>query len=136
MLKTLSLSASLVVLASGLALAQLSPADRQPALSHHTPSSLASTDHWLASDIYHAAVYDPSNNKIGDVSDLVLDSSGQVRMAVIGVGGFLGIGKKEVAVPFHDLKVASRDGKEELTLDRTKDELKAAPAYDKNAKAE
>jgi hypothetical protein len=41
-----------------------------------------------------------------------------------------------VAVPFHDLKVASRDGKEELTLDRTKDELKAAPAYDKNAKAE
>ncbi len=140
MLKSLSLSVPILVVASGLAVAQLSTnqpqTTTQPAQTQHKPSSLATTDRWLASDVYHAGVYDKDNNKIGSISDLVLDSSGQIKMAVIGVGGFLGIGQKDVAVPFKDLKVAQRDGKEELTLDRTKDQLKDAPAYDKTAKVD
>jgi sporulation protein YlmC with PRC-barrel domain len=134
MLKSLSLSVPILALAGGLAFAQMQT-DRQPTSGEHSMSSLAS-NHWLASDIYKASVYDPSNNKIGSIEDLVLDTSGQVQTAVIGVGGFLGIGQKDVAVPFRDLKVASRSGKEELTLDRTKEQLKDAPAYDKTAKAD
>jgi sporulation protein YlmC with PRC-barrel domain len=94
------------------------------------PSSL-STMHWLASDIYKADVYDNAENKIGVVSDLIMDNSGNVTTAVVGVGGFLGAGQKDVAVPFKDLKVVSRDGKDWLVLDKTKEELKAAPAYGK-----
>ena len=93
------------------------------------PSSL-STMHWLASDIYKADVYDNAENKIGVVTDLIMDNSGNVTTAVVGVGGFLGAGKKDVAVPFKDLKVVSRDGKDWLVLDKTKEDLKAAPAYD------
>jgi len=59
-----------------------------------------------------------------------VDNSGNVSTAVIGVGGFLGVGKKDVAVPFKDLKVVSRDNKDWLVLNQTKEDLKMAPAYD------
>ena len=98
-----------------------------------TSASSLSTANWLASDIYKADVYDNSENKIGNITDLVLDSDGKVTTAVIGVGGVLGAGQKDVAVPFKDLKISSRDGKDWLVLDRTKDALKNAPAYDKKS---
>jgi sporulation protein YlmC with PRC-barrel domain len=87
--------------------------------------------HWLASDIYKADVYDNSEDKIGVVTDLIVDNSGNVTTAVVSVGGLLGVGKKDVAVPFKDLRVASRDGKDWLVLNQTKEDLKMAPAYDK-----
>jgi sporulation protein YlmC with PRC-barrel domain len=94
-------------------------------------TSSLSTTHWLASDVYKADVYDNAEEKIGVVTDLVLDNSGNVTTAVLGVGGLLGAGKKEVAVPFKDLKVVTRDNKDWLVLNQTKEQLKAAPAYDK-----
>ena len=123
MLRKLALSASVLALAGSLAVA---PSGRSMAAQ----SSL-STMHWLASDIYKADVYDNSQDKIGVVTDLIVDSSGNVTTAVVSVGGLLGVGKKDVAVPFKDLKVVSRDGKDWLVLNQTKEELKAAPAYDK-----
>ena len=119
MLHKLALSASVVALAGSLAVA---PSGRATAAT----SSL-STTHWLASDIYKADVYDNAEDKIGVVTDLIMDSGGNVATAVVGVGGFLGAGKKEVAVPFKDLKVMSRDGKDWLVLNQTKEELKVAP---------
>jgi sporulation protein YlmC with PRC-barrel domain len=114
MLKTLALSASVLAFASGLGIAE----------------TTLSTGQWLASDIYKAAVYDPSEHRIGNVSDLVIDSNGNVTAAVIGVsGGFLGAHQKDVVVPFKELKVSSRDGKDWLVLNRSKDELMTAPAY-------
>jgi sporulation protein YlmC with PRC-barrel domain len=97
-----------------------------------SPSSLA-TSNWLASGIYKANVYDNAENKLGDITDLVMDTGGKIMTAVIGVGGVLGAGQKEVAVPFKDLKITSRNGKDWLVLDRTKDDLKNAPGYDKNS---
>jgi sporulation protein YlmC with PRC-barrel domain len=123
MLHKLALSASVVALAGSLAVA---PSGRATAAT----SSL-STTHWLASDIYKADVYDNAEDKIGVVTDLIMDSGGNVATAVVGVGGFLGAGKKEVAVPFKDLKVVTRDNKDWLVLNQTKEELKTAPAYDK-----
>jgi sporulation protein YlmC with PRC-barrel domain len=118
MLKTLALSASALAFAGGLAFAE---------------TTSLSTNHWLASDVYKADVYDPSEHKVGKVTDLMIDSNGNVTAAIIGVGGFLGTGQKDVAIPFKELKVSTRDGKDWLILYRTKDELKAAPAYDKKA---
>jgi sporulation protein YlmC with PRC-barrel domain len=95
-------------------------------------SSLA-TNHWLASDVYGAGVYDPNDNKIGDVDDLVIKQDGTISQAVIGVGGFLGVGQKDVAIAFSDLKVKTKNDKSWLVLDTTKDKLKAAPKFDKGA---
>ena len=89
----------------------------------------------LASDIYKANVYDPSENKIGDVTDLIIDSNAKVTAAIVSVGGFIGVGQKDVMIPFDDLKIAARNGKEWLTLNRTKDELKMLPTFDKKAEA-
>jgi sporulation protein YlmC with PRC-barrel domain len=131
MLRKLALSASVLALAGSLAVAQAETmTNSTTGRSMAAPSSL-STMHWLASDIYKADVYDNAEDKIGVVTDLIMDNSGNVTTAVVGVGGFLGAGKKEVAVPFKDLKVVSRDGKDWLVLNQTKEELKAAPAYDK-----
>jgi sporulation protein YlmC with PRC-barrel domain len=99
-------------------------------------SASSSIANWLVSDIYKATVYDNSENKIGDVTDLVLDNEGNIMAAVIGVGGALGAGQKEVAVPFKELKISSRDGKDWLVLNRPKDELKNAPPYDKKSETD
>ena len=85
---------------------------------------------------YKADVYDNAEDKIGVVTDLVVDNSGNVTTAVVSVGGLLGVGKKDVAVPFKDLKVASRDGKDWLVLNQTKEELKMAPAFDKKTSSQ
>jgi sporulation protein YlmC with PRC-barrel domain len=128
MLKTLALSASVLAFAGGLALAE-APMTREPSTGRSVATSSLSTDHWLASDVYKADVYDPSEHKIGKVTDLMIDSDGKVTGAIIGVGGFLGVAQKDVVIPFKELKVSTREGKDWLVLNRTKDELKMAPAY-------
>ena len=131
MLKTLALSASVLAFAGGLALAETT-ITREPSTGRSVvtnPSSSLSTDQWLASDVYKADVYDPSEHKVGKVTDLMIDSNGTVTGAIIGVGGFLGVGQKDIVIPFKELKVSTRDGKDWLVLNRTKDELKLAPAY-------
>src|SRR3984893_13020545 len=113
MLKTLALSASVLALAGGLALAETT-ITREPSTGRSVvtnPSSSLSTDQWLASDVYKADVYDPSEYKVGKVTDLMIDSNGNVA-AIIGVGGFLGVGQKDVVIPFKELKVSTRDGKD------------------------
>jgi sporulation protein YlmC with PRC-barrel domain len=78
------------------------------------------------SDWYKQSVYDNANNKIGDINDVLIDTQQKASLAVIGVGGFLGIGEKNVAVPFDTIKRTVRDGKVYLTMDANKDALKAA----------
>src|SRR4030088_3118031 len=106
MLKTLALSASVLAFAGGLALAE-APMTREPSTGRSVATSSLSTDHWLASDVYKADVYDPSEHKIGKVTDLMIDSNGTVTGAIIGVGGVLGVGQKDVSLHFTALKVST-----------------------------
>jgi hypothetical protein len=131
MLKALALSTSVLAFASGLACAE-SPMTREPS----TGVSSLSTGWWLASDIYKADIYDPSEHKIGKATNLVIDSNGNLKGVIIGVGGFLGINQKDVVIPFKELKVSTRDGRYWLVLNRTKDELKLAPAYNNTGSPE
>jgi sporulation protein YlmC with PRC-barrel domain len=80
-------------------------------------------------DYYNQTVYDSHDNKIGTINDLLLDKNGKVEAVMVGVGGFLGIGEKNVAVPFSAFKVADKDGSRYLILDTTKDALQSAPGY-------
>jgi sporulation protein YlmC with PRC-barrel domain len=80
-------------------------------------------------DYYKQDVYDSHDNKIGSVSDVLLDKSGQVSAVILGVGGFLGIGEKDVAVPFKALQVREKNGNRYLVVDASKDALQAAAGY-------
>lgn len=54
---------------------------------------------WLGSTLVGMAVVDPDNNTIGEVNDLLVEKDGRIRALIVGVGGFLGIGEKNVALP-------------------------------------
>jgi sporulation protein YlmC with PRC-barrel domain len=94
-----------------------------------TVMKAAPTESWTVTNYYKQAVYDPKENKIGDVDDVLVDKSGKVTGLVVGVGGFLGIGEKDVIMPFGSVKTAKRNDKWWLTLDETKDDLKNAPGF-------
>ena len=85
------------------------------------PSSSKTVSDWYKQD-----VYDPSNSKIGKIDDVLVSDSGQVNALVVGVGGFLGAGEKDVAVPFTAIKWTTKDNKKYLTMSATKDDLRAA----------
>ena len=61
--------------------------------------------------------------------DVLLDQSGQVNAVIVGVGGFLGAGEKDVAVNFSSIKQTTKNDKVYLTMDTTKDALKSAPGF-------
>ncbi|MEF2071767.1 PRC-barrel domain-containing protein [Consotaella aegiceratis] len=97
------------------------------------PATVGSNQ-WLSKNVIGTDVHSgPSEDadSIGDINDLVVASSGKVDAAVLGVGGFLGIGEKDVAVPFGQFDF-SRNEDNEVTavLQASKEDLEAAPEFD------
>jgi sporulation protein YlmC with PRC-barrel domain len=84
----------------------------------------APSESWTVTNYYKQAVYDPKENKIGDIDDVLIDKSGKITGLVVGVGGFLGVGEKDVIVPFSAVKTTKKNDKWWLTADETKDDLK------------
>ncbi|MEZ2129399.1 MULTISPECIES: PRC-barrel domain-containing protein [unclassified Sinorhizobium] len=76
-------------------------------------------------------VYNANNESIGSINDLIMKKEGGIVAAIVGVGGFLGIGEKNVAVPFEKITVAqnTQDGSVKLTTSETAESLKAAPEF-------
>jgi PRC-barrel domain len=74
---------------------------------------------WLASKLIGTTVVGANNESIGDVNDVLLDRSGQAAAVVVGVGGFLGIGEKDVAVSFNQLEFTSRNASSPQTTGST-----------------
>lgn len=97
------------------------------------PAQTKNMTQMLASDVVKSDVYDGQENKIGVIDDVLMARDGSPEQAVIGVGGFLGVGEKDVAIPFSELKIKTRSGKTWFELDRTKDQLKNAAAFDTKA---
>jgi PRC-barrel domain protein len=87
----------------------------------------------LATKIIGSPVYDGTGtdaNNLGKITDLVLADNGQVAAVVLGVGGFLGLGEKQVAVDYAALKwTVAADNTERFVLQTTKDELTNAPDF-------
>jgi sporulation protein YlmC with PRC-barrel domain len=59
---------------------------------------------WRTSKVVGLNVYNANNDSIGSISDLLTDKTGNIKAAVIGVGGVLGVGEHLVAVPFDKIK--------------------------------
>jgi sporulation protein YlmC with PRC-barrel domain len=90
-----------------------------------------SPDQVSANTYIGQSVYNGNNESIGKVTDLIMQKQGGIVAAVIGVGGFLGIGQKNVAVPINNVTVAQnpKDGTVKLTTSETVATLKAAPEF-------
>jgi len=85
----------------------------------------------LAKELIGQTVYAPDKAKIGSISDLILSKDAKtVEGFVIGVGGFLGIGEKSVAMKLDRLKMTSGpNGAMELAMDVKKEELSNTPTF-------
>jgi hypothetical protein len=81
------------------------------------------------SSILGRAVLDGKGTEIGPIVDVLVDGHGRPRVAVIDVGGFLGIGVRRVAVAWETLRFERVDGAARITEDLTMDEVAAAPEY-------
>jgi len=88
-----------------------------------------------ASKLIDTNVKNNANETIGEINELILDKDGKVVAVVVGVGGFLGIGQREVAIDYKSLNIkydpnAMTDaGATTVMVNATKDSLKNAPAW-------
>jgi hypothetical protein len=95
------------------------------------PADAETITHW-----YKQSVYDPMDNKIGEIMDVLVDKEGKIVAVMVGVGGFLGIGEKDVAIPFNAVQFRTKDNNKWWpVMNATKDSLKNAPGfkYDRTA---
>ncbi|WP_019595166.1 PRC-barrel domain-containing protein [Thioalkalivibrio sp. ALM2T] len=93
--------------------------DSSPANSMHV-SELIGTD-----------VKTTSDEDLGSVDDLIIDENGQVVAIVIGVGGFLGMGEKDVAIGWGHVTTSGTADDRELRVDVTREELRSAPEFER-----
>ena len=86
-----------------------------------------------ASELLDETVMNEANESIGDVNDVLIDTNGKIASVIVGVGGFLGMGEKDVALPFENLKFAKdKDNDLVVTTNVTKETLQSTPAYTKS----
>jgi len=82
-----------------------SPSATSPSAA--SSSSVSHQGQWRSSKLIGVNVYNANNESLGEISELLTDSSGKITAAVIGVGGFLGMGERSVAIPFEKLKFSN-----------------------------
>jgi hypothetical protein len=157
MLKKLALMSAVSLFAMGSALAQSptppAPSSSPPAATE-TKSDIKSDksdmkaggaqfvsaqkpDQWLATKFKGTDVLGPDDQKVGDISDIVFDKGGtKIDAYVVSVGGFLGIGSKDVALAPSAFQQVPGDpnsatnSSPKLKISMTKDELKNAPNFE------
>jgi sporulation protein YlmC with PRC-barrel domain len=127
--------AAICALTMSTALAQAPERPGAPADSAKPVSSqivdAQGRDEWLASKLKGTTVVGSDNQKVGDVIDILLDKSGQVRAFIVGVGGVLGLGAKEVAIDLTEFREvpATNGNKTHLKVSMTKEQLTQAPDF-------
>lgn len=88
----------------------------------------------LASQFMGQAVYTAANENIGEINDLIMNKELDNIVAIVGVGGFLGIGEKDVAIPIGDITAVKDESNTlRLTISASKEQLEALPVFDRTA---
>jgi sporulation protein YlmC with PRC-barrel domain len=118
------LASALVVPALAQSNPPASPAPAAPAATAPAPASTVATNktfsnQWRASKLIGLNVYNDQNEKLGDISELLLDQSGKVTGVIIGVGGFLGIGQHDISVAMDKLKFVNEPVRTSATTTTT-----------------
>jgi len=92
------------------------------------PGSVVMLSNFIGSTVYNAA-----NENVGDVNDVLISKDGKVQAVIIGVGGFLGLGEKDVAVPLDRIQfVRDENSNMKYTINASRQELEQAPAFDRS----
>ena len=141
------MEATLKTFATALAFLMISTASFAQTTAN-TPSQaaapIAAAGAWSASKMSGVNVYNEANDKVGEISDVIIESNGKVRGVVLEAGGFLGMGKHYVLVAMDSLKFTNKTGKtttgqtsdtkrewypDRAVLNVTKDQLKSMPEF-------
>ncbi|WP_424631314.1 PRC-barrel domain-containing protein [Bradyrhizobium sp. SYSU BS000235] len=138
-MRALTAALLVCVIASPAAIAQ-TPANTPSAAA----APITAAGKWRASKVIGVNVYNEQNEKIGSINEVIIDSAGRVDGAVIGVGGFLGMGEHNIIVAMDKLKFSNEAGKtttgstssgskqwypDRAVLNANKDQLKALPEF-------
>jgi sporulation protein YlmC with PRC-barrel domain len=120
MRSSLLIGGLLATIVSYPVLAQSSP----PARNDNPPAAaqsrqVVSGDVWRASKLKGLNVYNEQNEKLGDISEILIDKSGKVEGVVIGVGGFLGMGEHDIKVDMSKLKFVDEPARTAATTANT-----------------
>jgi len=112
--------------------AETQPTTTEQSTTQTTEQALAAPEGFLASNVIGATVYSQDDQSIGDINDIILSPQGQPSQVVVGVGGFLGMGEKDVVLDMSKLQMAATsDGNLKIVVQTTPDELKNMPAFTK-----
>jgi len=112
--------------------AETQPATTDQSSTQTTEQALAAPEGFLASNVIGATVYSQDDQSIGDINDIILSPEGQPSQVIVGVGGFLGLGEKDVVLDMSKLKMAAMEnGSLKIIVQTTPEELKNMPAFKK-----
>ena len=112
--------------------AETQPATTDQSSTQTTEQALAAPEGFLASNVIGATVYSQDDQSIGDINDIILSPEGQPSQVIVGVGGFLGMGEKDVVLDMSKLKMAAMEnGSLKIIVQTTPEELKNMPAFKK-----
>lgn len=111
------------------------PVRSAPTAVRKTIYLTSAPDNWVslgsvANDYVNHEIHNRAGQNAGTIKDMLKGPDGNMAAAVIIVGRFLGIGDKDVAVPFSALQVVLQDNQRRIVLNVAEDELKAAPAFE------
>ncbi len=136
MLKRLMLTTAIGALMIGGAVAQTTSPSPSPGASAQSGAAGAvnqqKPDQWLASKFRGTDVVGADNQKIGDVTDILFDKNGKIEAYIVSVGGFLGIGSKDVALAPSQFQVMAAEGAtgyERLKLSMSKEQLQKEASF-------
>ena len=133
MIRKLLATTALVSIAAGGAYAAENQATSDRFMTTADDAAMASTI--IGESVYTSSAADAES--VGEINDLLVGSDGEIDAAIIGVGGFLGLGEKNVAVSYDNLELTTdEDGTYYVVLETSKEELEAAPEFDVRAVTE
>ncbi len=127
---TLKKASNALAIAAAVSVLSLAPTASIAAPGHANFVSAPNTGDMRAAKWLGTPIKNAANEAIGDVNDFLVGSDGRIHAVVVGVGGFLGIGEKNVAIPFEDVRMTQDpDGNRTITANLTKEQLEAAPTF-------
>ncbi len=135
-------AAAVAVLLSSSAYAQQSPGTDASHNAMQNTTSAPSANRfttnegqgqWLVGNLWDKSVYNAAGKSIGELKDVLIDKDGKVSALVVGVGGFLGLGEKNVAVDYDYLQKNGGITPNRITLGMSEQDLRNAPKFEHNS---
>ena len=105
---TAAMAGSMLLASAAFAAEDSTMSASKPTASQGSVSDVSFTGNWRASKVVGLNVYNEQNENVGSINDLLMDKNGNVKAAVISVGGFLGMGSRYVAIAFDKMKFSDQ----------------------------